>query len=775
MKGKKYTHYILIMLVFMMLNKSYSQPASSISIDISSTVGDTIKPLIYGGFIEFIWDVIDNKFGLWAQEIKFRGLENWTLVTKNPTDTLPYFKISSKNNLTWSLDTSRVNLTDSCSRKIQVTNYTKGHCGIGQSDINLNPGEIYNVYVYLKGEGITKGITVWILESIKDWKVIDSITFQDIGSTWKKYSGNLKANTLLHYGTIAVTIQESGEFWIDEISMMPQSAVNGVRKEYVDMINILKPTIMRYPGGCFADGQANHWQNGIGDIDQRATRIDNHWNYYQRMDFGTDEYIRFCKSMNIKPQITVNFGSGTPEEAANWVEYTNGNVNTTFGKLRSDNGNPQPYNIKFWEVGNEQYGGWEIGHRPAREYAELFNEYADEMKAKDPSIKIIANGDLENLNWTNTLLTISGSKMDYLSIHFATPFDEQSYYTDTEVYYAVAAASEYFKTKFNMVVNSIDSITAGKVKIVLSEWWNEYGDSYNSKHGSSQEIAVHVACMLNFFQQKSDILDIANRSTFVEILKTYNPQFEFFLAPSAYVLSLYSNYSGNLPLATNVVSPTYSLPSSFGNIPIMSSIPNLDVSATKKGNKIFINVVNRCIEYITTNINIDGGAVEPQGVIRTINGPSIVSQNFEFPHNSVTLITSQINNAGKSFQYKFPAHSVTGIELTEQTTDVKDEQEISGQFELFQNYPNPFNPITIIKFALTRPSVTLSQWKREGVRILLKVYDILGCEVAVLVNETKSPGAYEVEFDGSKLSSGIYFYQLQVGDFSVVKNMVLLR
>lgn len=753
----------LIFILFILVNKTFPQTNSSITIDISTSVGDTIKPYIYGGFIEFLWDGIDNKYGLWAQEIGFRGLEKWNLVTKNPADTLPFFTINQGSNLNWSLDTSRYNLNDSCSRKIQITNYIKGHSGIGQLQVNIVSGETYDVYVYLKGNGIKKGVTIWLLENVKDWIVIDSITFKNTDDTWKKYSGTLTSNSSLNYGIFAITVQEEATLWIDEISMMPQSAINGVRKEYLDKIKILKPTIMRYPGGCFADGQASHWLNGVGDIDKRATRIDSHWNSYQRMDFGTDEFIQYCRNTNIEPQITVNFGSGTPQEAANWVEYVNGDVNTTYGKLRASNGHPQPYKVKYWEVGNEQYGSWEIGHTSAREYASRFNEYVDNMKSKDPSIKIMANGDLEHLDWTNTLLTISGDKMDYLSIHFAAPFDDQFQHTDEEIYYAVVAASEYFKILFDAVKHSIDSITAGKVKLIVSEWWNDYGNAF-SAHSSSLEEAIHAGGMLNFFQQKSKVLDIVNRSTFIEILKAYNPRFEFFLAPSAYVLSLYSNYSGNILLKSNVISPTYSLPRSVGNIPAMDSIPYLDVSATKKNDKIFINVVNRSLEDITTMINLTGGGVESNGIIRTVNGPNFLSNNFEPPYNTVTINSSQISNIGKSFNYKFPAHSVTGIELTAKVTSIETDELSITNYSLKNAYPNPFNPSTTIGFSIPQHE-----------RVTLKVFDILGREVETLVDDKLEPGEHSVVFNAKNLSSGVYLYRLATPTFSQTKMMGLVK
>lgn len=183
MKRKIISVYLFFVIILFITSQDYSQTSAYISVDISSTYGDSISPLIYGGFIEVLWDGIDIKYGLWAQEIKFRGLENWTLVTKHPVDTLPYFKVQSNCNLVWTIDTSRVNLKDNCSRKIQISNFNSSFASIGQHGINLNPGETYDVYAYLKGNGKLKGITIRLLVNVKDRMVIDSIIFTGIDNS----------------------------------------------------------------------------------------------------------------------------------------------------------------------------------------------------------------------------------------------------------------------------------------------------------------------------------------------------------------------------------------------------------------------------------------------------------------------------------------------------------------------------------------------------------------------------------------------------------------
>ncbi len=738
-----------------------SQVEATIDVDLTGATGDTIKPYIYGGFIEFLGFTINHKAGLWAQEIGCRGFE--VLDTNGVAE--GWFPITQGNNsCLFELDTTRYNRIGSYSQKIEITSYTDGHSGVGQFPIIIKSGESYDVYLYLKGAGIEGSITLWLTDSTD--KVCDSLTFYGVNEDWTKFSGVLTPITSEHYGAFAITFQEEGILWIDEVSLVPHSAIDGVRKGYFDLILLHKPNIMRYPGGCFADGDGSHWLNGVGDIDQRPPNWDNHWGRWERMDFGTDEFVQFCQNTNMEPQITVNFGSGTPEEAANWVEYTNCDTNTTYGRMRAENGSIEPYNIKYWEVGNEQYGEWEIGHTTSVAYATQFIDFTNQMKAVDPSIKVMANG-CDNREWTDTVLAIAGDVMDYISIHFTCPgleWDTATYTNDEdEVYRAMVAAPLVFAATGARLKNAIDSLTSGDVRIAVTEWWMSYGrDTLYTKHFSTLETALYVAGMLNLFQQSSFILDIANWSTLGGAIgHQFHPSFEFYAYPVLYVYSLYSNYSGEVPISFTVDCSTYAS-LRVGNILAMDSVPYLDVSVTRSDNKIYINVVNRKLEDIETAINIVGGAIESEAVVRTINGPHFLSNNNDAPHNTVIIRDSSLSGISENFVYTFPAHSVTGIELT---TSVGVERSMPSEkiFSLKSPAPNPFYKSILVQYEV--PELT---------HITLKLCDVTGRVIKTLVDKKKSPGCYTVPC-GSELPSGIYFLRMEAGSFKSTRKFIKVK
>ena len=133
-----------------------------------------------------------------------------------------------------------------------------------------------------------------------------------------------------------------------------------LRSDTLQLIQALKPPLMRYPGGNFASGY--HWEDGIGPKQTRPERFDRAWSAPESNQVGTDEFIEFCRTVKTEPFLVVNDGSGTPEEAARWVAYCNESAQGEQGQRRSANGFPEPHNVRIWGVGNEVWGEWQIGH-----------------------------------------------------------------------------------------------------------------------------------------------------------------------------------------------------------------------------------------------------------------------------------------------------------------------------------------------------------------------------------------------------------------------------
>lgn len=276
--------------------------------------------------------------------------------------------------------------------------------------------------------------------------------------------------------------------------------MSGVRGDVFPKVKALRPAFLRWPGGNVA--QDYHWMWGIGPRDERTTWVNLSWNNEtEPSDFGTDEYIQFCRNLGAEPTLVVNVeGRGaTAEEAAAWVEYVNGPADSRYGVLRSRNGHPQPYGVKYWEVGNEIWGDWVRGHSDAETYAHNFNRYQAAMKAVDPTLKLIAVGD-NDMNWNRTVLKIAGKNLDYLAVHH--------YYGTAEMHgdplnlMAHPLAYEAFYKRLQQLIR--DTVPGHDVKLAINEW----NTALPVPRQHSMESALYGARLMNVFERSTDVVEM---------------------------------------------------------------------------------------------------------------------------------------------------------------------------------------------------------------------------------------------------------------------------
>lgn len=200
----------------------------------------------------------------------------------------------------------------------------------------------------------------------------------------------------------------------------PFADSEGLRSDLFAALAELEVSVVRYPGGNFVSGY--HWENGVGPKDSRSTVRELAWKSLEPNLFGTDEFVGLCSKLNWMPMLAVNLGTGTPEEACNWVEYCNGAEGTRFADMRVANGHREPHSVPIWCLGNEMDGPWQLGHVPAEVYAQNARQAAKMMKDCDPSVQTVACGSSAMgmstfLEWDRVVLEILGDLADYISLH----------------------------------------------------------------------------------------------------------------------------------------------------------------------------------------------------------------------------------------------------------------------------------------------------------------------------------------------------------------------
>jgi alpha-L-arabinofuranosidase len=187
---------------------------------------------------------------------------------------------------------------------------------------------------------------------------------------------------------------------------------HGFRLDVAEALQELHVPVVRWPGGCFVS--AYHWKDGIGS--KRLPSYDKAWRVEDPNTFGTDEFVAWCRLIGAEPYVCTNAGTGTPEEMSDWVEYCNLKSAGRWAKMRQSNGNPEPHGVRYWSIGNENYGAWEMGAKSVDEWGSFVAESAKMMKQVDPNIKLYAAA-LADLDWTLALLRHAGQYLDSVSIH----------------------------------------------------------------------------------------------------------------------------------------------------------------------------------------------------------------------------------------------------------------------------------------------------------------------------------------------------------------------
>jgi len=434
----------------------------------------------------------------------------------------------------------------------------------------------------------------------------------------------------------------------------------GFRKDVMEPVKKLKVPILRWPGGNFASNY--HWEDGIGPKDQRPARFDLAWRRVETNRFGTDEYIEYCREIGAEPYICVNLGTGTLDEALRWLEYCNGEGKTYYANLRRKYGCVEPYGMKFWGIGNEMYGEWQVNHMNANEYAKTAKEYARWMKVLDPSIKTVAVG-CDDPEWNLKVLNIAGAHIDYLSYHF---------YTGSEDYYETVSTVYLLKERLLGLKKLIDMSRASQnkqIKIALDEWnvWyrvTEDGleEPYELKDG------LFACAVLITLQKMSDIVPIANLAQLVNALGAIHTESDgLYLTPVYKAFELLANHSGQNLIETHIETETYDMDGRmfFTKTPFkLRDVPYMDASATVSadGKKLYLAVVNyKKEDAVKVSITIKGMG-EKIACAHVLSGPDVHARNSMDDPNVFEIVCEQINVASQ-FIHVFKPFSCTVIEI----------------------------------------------------------------------------------------------------------------
>ena len=446
----------------------------------------------------------------------------------------------------------------------------------------------------------------------------------------------------------------------------PLSDASGYRKDVMEAVNGLGVSILRWPGGNFASGY--NWKDGIGPRDKRPVRPELAWHDIETNRFGTDEFLRYAELIGTEPYICINLGLGTIDDARHWVEYTNGAQHTFWADERRKNGRDTPYNVKYWALGNEIDGPWQLGHKNAEEYSRFALEAAKAMRAVDPSIKLVASGSsnygADWIGWNRTVLQTLRNTVDYIAIHTYIANREN----DVERYLGTwqQTVDRYIETTAALIRQVQTGPNPRPIAVAYDEWnvWYRTGERERLEEVYNFEDALAMGMFFNSFFRHADVVKMANLAQMVNVIAPIMTSDKgLYLQPTYFPIVEYGKQRGNVALDAWVSSPTYRIQ----NRP--QAIGYLDVSASwnAKTRQLFLNVLNRSRDKaIETTIDNQEGTLSGEVAVWVMDHPDMKATHTFGDDRKLRPVTRKaaVTIEQGSFTYAFPAHSLTILQMS---------------------------------------------------------------------------------------------------------------
>lgn len=433
----------------------------------------------------------------------------------------------------------------------------------------------------------------------------------------------------------------------------PLANQDGFKIDYIEAAKELKLTNMRWPGGNYTSGY--RWQDGIGPKEQRLVRKELAWDALDNNQVGTDEWVKLNKALGTENVLCINLGTGTLNDARDWVEYCNSEVGSYYADLRAKYGNEKPFNIKYWCLGNEVDGEpWIMGYKNAEDYCKLAKEAAKIMRYTDKNISFIANGSSyyeangKWVDWNWKIINEFRNIADYISIHRYWEYSDDYYVfmgqraMDLEEKISITAAQ----------INSVRTIYLIKKPIYLSvDEWAPQGRGFLS--------TLALAQYFNSFIRHADMVKMANFTLLTSLLGQDREKGTF-KTQLFYAFKLFSNNCRGNSVDAFVESNTFDAGEYYKNIPYLD-VTSVYVEETKT---LVINVVNRHKENaITTDIISVSGKFTGKAEVSEINSDDIKVVDTFDKQDQYLPIQKKLAVQGNKIEYSFPAHSFTQIKV----------------------------------------------------------------------------------------------------------------
>jgi len=586
------------------------------ALDAGKTAAQPIADFIFGGFIEHIGDLINHS--LWSEVLDDRKF--YRAVDSLPLAEMQGFMARMPKRNAWRpIGPDESVVMDKTSPYVGAWSPVirlagDSPLGIMQSGLVLDKKSYDGRVVIAAETGAKLSATLVWGPGVHDRQTVELT----VSSGWTLVSLSFACGASTSEGRLEISGVGIGTFKIGAVSLMPADNIRGFRADTFSLMKEMDCKILRMPGGNFVSGY--DWKSTVGESDRRPPVFDPVWHVVQPNDVGVDELLGFCRLIGVEPYWCVNTGFGEPRSGAELVEYVNGSSSTEWGAKRVANGYPEPYNVRYWNIGNEMYGHWQLGHMEPGQYAAKHRLFADAMRAVDPSIYIVAPGGFVDemttgqgivadsgsrlveygsaRDWAGGMFERCGGTFDALATHAYQGENKRFDFTTGKIADVEQSLAEWARSPADRIATMSDCweeykkrfpyLNEGKVKVFFDEWAYHFAQDYKG-------CLANVRTLHEFFRH-TDFIDMAGytmATAWLDFDRTKSC-----LSASGLLFQLYNKRFGRIPVAVSgnspVPAPSYPIGGDQPGVNTGSDTWPLDVSAalTSDRKALTVSVVN---------------------------------------------------------------------------------------------------------------------------------------------------------------------------------------
>ena len=509
-----------------------------------------------------------------------------------------------------------------------------GETGVEQRNFCVRQGDVCRGSFWARGEGDGQ-LTIRFSEGPD--KFFEK-SFPAPTAQWQEYPLEFSPSRNVTNASLQIlSASDQTTVWIDQVSFMPDSSRTngGFRPDLFQAMDALKPSLIRWPGGSFLNGY--EWRHGIGPQVQRRGKRG--WDEFEPLSLGIDEFMDLCRRLHAEPLIPLDVKTDKPEDiqaTVNLIEYCNSPADSKWGRLRAQNGHPEPYAVKYWEIGNENWG---LG---ATKYSEMARAYVPLMKQADPSIQIIVCGsgglgkEGRGQAWNREVIERCADLADFISIH---------HYENPDNF---ATGPARFAGFWREVAQCIAGSKNPRMKIYVSEW---------NAGTMDWRCGLYCGGLLNEFERDSNLVPMAAPALWLRHVSA--PKWDnAFINFDSRTWFAGANYTV-MKLWREHYAPQ--------RIELAGDLSPLNAIATRSadGKKVFVKLVNPAEHSVKVRLDIQDAFKPAHAGLQQVASGDLLARNSLDQRDVLRVVAAKVELAGRTVNFTLPKWSASVLELAE--------------------------------------------------------------------------------------------------------------